>query len=223
MRQDSATHENGYLLNDLDAGVTRLPRFLRGAHGAQERQQRRNAERRGDDRERTRRRVAHVLVHVINVRSHGGDHHGQSRRFRQIRDDFTTFTSRIIIFINQQRLDDNENFVYKRSNAIVEFVKNAIDDFDEQMTLLILECGRAEQRQDLIEESGGAKLARFVGDLTHGLFAHLRCAVFDFQQETHDATLALFFRRQFIFVVFVQNLFKVWSIFRFNVWQIATH
>lgn len=39
MRKDGAAHEDGDLLDDLDAGVACLPRLLGAAHGLQERQQ----------------------------------------------------------------------------------------------------------------------------------------------------------------------------------------
>lgn len=67
MRQDSAAHHDGDLLNDFDTGVPSLPRLLRPADGFEERQQRRDAERRSDNREGASGRVAHVLVGVVNV------------------------------------------------------------------------------------------------------------------------------------------------------------
>ena len=82
--QDGAAHEDGDLLYDLDARVAGLPRLLTAAHCLQEGQQRRDAERRGDDCEGTRCRVAHVLVHVVNVRPHRRDHRGEAGRLRRV-------------------------------------------------------------------------------------------------------------------------------------------
>lgn len=72
--QDGAAHEDGDLLHDLDAGVAGLPGLLAFAHGFEEGQQRGDAEGRGHHGEGSGRGVSHVLVHVVDVRSHGGDH-----------------------------------------------------------------------------------------------------------------------------------------------------
>lgn len=76
--QDGAAHEDGDLLHDLDAGVAGLPRLLAFAHGLEEGQQRGDAESRGHHGEGSGRGVSHVLVHVVDVGSHGGDHGRQA-------------------------------------------------------------------------------------------------------------------------------------------------
>ena len=80
MWQDGTAHEDGDLLDDLDASVSGLPGLLAATHGLEEGKEGRDAEGRGYDRERSGCRVTHVLVHVVYVRSHRGDHCGQTRR-----------------------------------------------------------------------------------------------------------------------------------------------
>jgi len=82
MRQDGATHEDGYLLADLDARVPSLPGLLALADSLEERQQSGNAQRRCHHGKRTRRRVTHVLIHVVNVRTHRRDHCRQASRLQ---------------------------------------------------------------------------------------------------------------------------------------------
>lgn len=52
-----------------------------------------------------------------------------------------------------------------RPDQVVQLVEDAVDDFDQQVPLLVLQGGRHQQRQDLIEQRPGAKLPGFVGDL----------------------------------------------------------
>ena len=74
MGQNSTAHEDGDLLDDLDTGMPGLPGLLAATHGLQEGQQRGDAQGRGHHGERSGRRVTHILVHVVNVGSHGRDH-----------------------------------------------------------------------------------------------------------------------------------------------------
>ena len=60
MREDGTTHENGHLLDDLDARVSGLPTLLALADGLEEGQQSGNAQCRGDHCKCTRCRVANV-------------------------------------------------------------------------------------------------------------------------------------------------------------------
>ena len=61
--------------------MTGLPGLLRLADGLQEGQERRDAEGGCDDREGPGRCVTHVLVDVVNVRPHGGNHRGEAGSF----------------------------------------------------------------------------------------------------------------------------------------------
>lgn len=56
--------------------------------------------------------------------------------------------------------------VYIWSNQVVQFVEDAVDDFDQQMALLVLQGGRHEERQDLIEQRTSSELTSFICDLT---------------------------------------------------------
>ena len=52
------------------------------------------------------------------------------------------------------------------SDKVVQLVEDAVDDLHQQVSLLVLQSGRHEQRQDLVEERVRPKLPRFVRDLT---------------------------------------------------------
>lgn len=80
MGQNGAAHQNGNLLYDLDARVPGLPGLLALAHRFQEGQQRRDAQSRGHDCEGSSSCVTHILIHVIDIGSHGGDHCRQTGR-----------------------------------------------------------------------------------------------------------------------------------------------
>ena len=56
--------------------------------------------------------------------------------------------------------------VYIWSNQVVQFVEDAVDDFDQQMALLVLQSWGHEERQDLIEQRTRSELTSFICDLT---------------------------------------------------------
>lgn len=130
MGQNGTTHEDSNLLDDFYACVSRLPRFLRLAHGLEERQQRGYAQRRRDHSESTRGRVAHVLVQIVDIGTHGRDHGGQAGCFGQIRYDLATFHASIVVLVDEQRFDDHEYLVHVGADEIVQFVENTIDYFN---------------------------------------------------------------------------------------------
>ena len=68
-----------------------LPRLFAAAHSLKERQERGYAERRCDDGKGARGCVAHVLVDVVNVGTHGRDHRGQARSLGQVGDDLASW------------------------------------------------------------------------------------------------------------------------------------
>mmetsp|Transcript_30967 Transcript_30967/g.55423 ORF Transcript_30967/g.55423 Transcript_30967/m.55423 type:complete len:657 (+) Transcript_30967:141-2111(+) len=78
VRQHSAAHEDGNLLTNFDARVARLPTLFALTHRFQKRQQRGDAEGGGDHAEGARGGVADVLVDVVNVGAHRGDHGRQA-------------------------------------------------------------------------------------------------------------------------------------------------
>lgn len=65
--QHSAAHEDGDLLNNLDAGVPRLPALLALAHCLQERQQGGDAQGRRHHTKCTRCCIPHVPVHTTKA------------------------------------------------------------------------------------------------------------------------------------------------------------
>ena len=55
--------------------------------------------------------------------------------------------------------------VHVGSDQVVQFVEDAVDDFDQQMALLVLQCGGHEQGEDLVEQGARSKLTSLVCDL----------------------------------------------------------
>lgn len=91
----NATHNTGntHLHDDLDSRVPSLPRLAALTHGLKERQQCGDAQRRRHHGKRTRRRVTHVLIQVVDVRPHCRNHRRKPRRFRQVADNLPTWSS----------------------------------------------------------------------------------------------------------------------------------
>lgn len=58
--------------------------------------------------------------------------------------------------------------VYIWSNQVIQFVQNAVNDFNQQMALLIFQGGWHEQGQDLIEQGACSKFTGLICDLTQG-------------------------------------------------------
>eukprot|EP00962_Isochrysis_galbana_P056214 scaffold28112_cov112-Isochrysis_galbana.AAC.2 len=214
VRQHRAAHQDGDLLHNLDARVPCLPRLFGLADRLEEGQQRRHAERRRHDREGASGGVAHVLVDVVNVGPHRGDHRGQARRLCQVGDDLAPLDARVVVLVDEQRLDHDEDFVHKRPDQIVQLVQHAVDHLDEQVALLVLECRRHEQRQDLVEEGAGTELARLVGQLPEGLLAHRRRPVLHLEQQLHDLALPRLLRSHVLdLVVLLEQGGKVLVVF----------
>lgn len=76
--QHRTAHEDGDLLHNLDARVPRLPGLFALANGFEERQERRNAEGAGHNRECPGCGVPHVLIDIVNIRTHGCNHGRQA-------------------------------------------------------------------------------------------------------------------------------------------------
>eukprot|EP00968_Pinguiococcus_pyrenoidosus_P024619 scaffold4871_cov260-Pinguiococcus_pyrenoidosus.AAC.6 len=191
VRQDGAAHEDRDLLDDLDAGVARLPALPALAHGLEERQQRRHPERGGDDSESSRGGVSNVLVHVVDVRPHGRDHRGEARGLAEVRDDLAPLDASVVLLVDQQRLDDHEDLMYIRPHQVPELVEDAIDDLDHEVPFLVLQGRRHQDGKDLLEQRPRAQILGLVGDDAHGRLALWRSAVLDLQQEPHDLALVL--------------------------------
>ena len=79
------------------------------------------------------------------------------------------------------------------SDKIIKLVQNPVDNFHQQMTLLIFQCRRHQQWQDLVEEWPGSHLTCLVCDLSQGSLTHWWCAILDLQEKLHDAPFFGFF------------------------------
>lgn len=53
-----------------------------------------------------------------------------------------------------------------RSDQVIQFVQNTVNDFNQEMALLVLQGGRHEQRQDLVEQRTCSKFTSLIRDLT---------------------------------------------------------
>ena len=104
------------------------------------------------------------------------DHGGETGGLGEVGDDLAALDARIVVLVDEERLDDDEDLVDVGPDQVVELVEDAVDDLDEQVALLVLERGRHEQGQDLVEEGAGAQLARLVRDLAQRRLAHGRRA-----------------------------------------------
>lgn len=67
--------------------------------------------------------------------------------------------------------------MHVRTDQVVQFVQDSVNDFDEQVSLLVLQRGAHQQRQDLVEERPRAEVASLVRDLSEGGLAHGRSSV----------------------------------------------
>lgn len=105
------------------------------------------------------------------------------------------------------------------SNQVIKFVEDTINDFNQQMTFLVLQCRRHQQGQDLVKEGPRTKLSGFICDLTKSSLkgesqleiffqrlcyspssvredtnlSHGRGSILDLQEQLHDFALLLFF------------------------------
>lgn len=89
-----------------------LPRLFAATDSLEERQQRRYPESRRHNGERPGRRVTHVLVDIVDIWSHGRNHRRQACSLGQIRNDLTTLNASVVIFVNQQRFNDDEDLEF---------------------------------------------------------------------------------------------------------------
>lgn len=112
----------------------------------------------------------------------------------QVWDDLSSFYSGIVVLINQQGLNNHQDLVgvgekhrllpstFKKkkdtalilhwtylvhiwAHQIIQFVKDAVNNFDQQMAFLVLQCRWHEQWQDLVEQGTCSKLPSLVCDL----------------------------------------------------------
>mmetsp|Transcript_8411 Transcript_8411/g.26021 ORF Transcript_8411/g.26021 Transcript_8411/m.26021 type:complete len:205 (-) Transcript_8411:1146-1760(-) len=200
MRQRGAAHQDGDLLHDLDAGVAGLPALLALADSLQEGQQCRNAQRTGHHGEGPRRGVAHVLVRVVDVGTHVGDHGGETGRLGQVADDLAAFDARVVVLVDEKRLDHHQNLVHPRPHQVVQLVEHAVDHLHQQVALLVLQGGAHQEGQDLSEERVRSKITSARRDGAQRRLALWRCAVLDLEQELHDLALGQLLAAQLVLV-----------------------
>ncbi len=158
--------------------------------------------------------VADVLVDVVDVGPHGADHVGQTGGFGKVADDLAAFDACIVVLVDEKGLDDDEDAADVRTDQVVELVEDAIDDLDEQVAFLVLQCAFHEQWQDLVEQRARSKIAGTVGDLTQRSLSRGRRSVFDLEQEAHDLPFLLLLAGEVGFVFMGENLFEKGLIFR---------
>jgi hypothetical protein len=75
----------------------------------------------------------HVLVKVIDIRSHCGNHGGENSSLNKIGNNLASLHTHIEELINQERLDNNKNLMHVGTHKIIEFVKHTIDDLDSKL------------------------------------------------------------------------------------------
>mmetsp|Transcript_241 Transcript_241/g.846 ORF Transcript_241/g.846 Transcript_241/m.846 type:complete len:825 (-) Transcript_241:710-3184(-) len=201
VREARAAHEDRDLLHDLDARVPRLPALLRLADGAQEEEERRDAQRRGHDGEGAGRGVPHVLVGVVDVRPHRRYHRRQAGSLREVADDLAALHAGEVVLVDEERLDDDEDLVHVGPHHVVELVEHAVDDLHEEVPLLVFQGAAHQQRQDLVEERPGPEGARPVRELPQRGPPHGRRAVLDLQEQPHDLPLLGLLGREVVVVV----------------------
>jgi len=102
---------------------------------------------------------------MVNVRPHGGDHVCETRSFGKAGYNITTLYKSVVILVNEERLNDDENFVNMWMSEVIEFVQDTVNDLHKQVALLILEGTLHEQGEDLVEERTSTKILSFVNDL----------------------------------------------------------
>ena len=71
---------------------------------------------------------------------------------------------------------------------------------DKQMAFLILQSGRHEEGQDLVEQRAGAKIARLVSQLAQGALALRGRAVLHLEQQLHDLALLHLLHTQLLLI-----------------------
>ena len=95
------------------------------------------------------------------------------------------------------------------ADELVEPPQDAVDDLDEDVALLVVERRGHQQREDLVEQGPGAELAGLVAQGAQRRLALLRRAVFDLEQQLHDAALLGLLEGQLVLVDLGEQLAEV--------------
>ena len=153
--------------------------------------------------------IPHLLIDIIDVRSHRGNHSGESCSLGQIGNDLPALNSCVVVLVDEKRLDDDENLVDVGTDQVVQFVENSVNHLqmivfeqiqfhsfrlakkkqlqlfynkkfskkkkcksafisshlNHQVSFLVFERRRHEQRQNLVEQRAGAIFSRILSDL----------------------------------------------------------
>lgn len=96
----------------------------------EKRKERRDSQRGSDDGECAGRRIPDIVIVVIDIRTHGGNHRGKPRSLGKVRNNFTSLHSGIVVLVNEKRLNDNEDLVHVRAYQVIELKENPVDDLD---------------------------------------------------------------------------------------------
>ncbi len=138
VRKNSTAHHDRNLLNDSAASMSCLPGLFTSTHCSQEWKKGRYAESLRNNGESSSGSVAYVLIYVVNIGSHCTDHVSETSSLAKIGDDFLAFHPCIIVLIDQEWFNHDQDLMHMRPNQFIKLVKNAVDDFDQQMSLLVL-------------------------------------------------------------------------------------
>eukprot|EP00906_Rhabdomonas_costata_P019307 RCo028206 len=201
VRKDGAPHEDGNLLHDLDPSMPGLPGLLGLTHGLQEGNQRGDSQGRGYHGKGAGGGVADVLVNVVDIRPHGGNHGGQPGGFAEVGDDLAPLHPGVVVLVNQQGLDHDQDLVHVRPHQVVQLVQDPVNNLHEKVPLLILQGGGHQQGQDLVKQGPRAQLPCLVSELPEGLLALLRVAVLDLQQKLHNPRLPKLLRGHLVLLL----------------------
>ncbi|GIX65610.1 uncharacterized protein BcabD6B2_50450 [Babesia caballi] len=206
VRQHATAHQYCDLLDYFDARVARLPALFGLADGLKEQYKRLDACGVRHHRKRARSGVANVLVRVVDVRPHGSNHGSQPRCLAQVADDLTSLHPRVVVLVDEQRLDNHEDFVHVRPHLVLQLKQNAINDLHHQVALLVLQSRLHHQRQNLVEQRPRPKLPRLLRQEPKRLPPQGRSSVFDLKQERQNAPFVDLIRSQVLLRLVVEQL-----------------
>lgn len=158
---------------------------------------------------------------MVDVGSHCHYHRREPSCLSKVGDDLSALDSGVVVFVDKHRGNHSKNLVDVWPHEFVELVQNSIHHFDEQVTLLVFEGLRHEQREDLMEKGSRAELPCVESQLPQSTLSHLRRAVLDLQEECEDLSFLLLLNRQVLFIDVFQELGEVCVLFRFNSGEVA--
>ena len=142
---------------------------------------------------------------MIDIWTHCCNHRRKTCGFTQVTDDFTTFDTSIVIFINQHGFNHDKDLVNIGSNKFIELVHDSVNHLDEQMSFLVFQRRSHQQRKNLIKQRPGTIISRIFSDLFHGGFTDLRSPILDLEEESHDLAFFEFINGHIFFSLVVHE------------------